>query len=245
MAVRPLPPFYLDFIELVLPYKEQPKRRKRLIAGDWAEYPYTPPEEEPELSDVEEHDLWALAQDVEVFNTDVDKKRKSSRVDFLLSTCVDILDGPISIQDDSWVQDLEGAFPTEHFRVPTHPGIRKVMFLKTRVITHVDDRDWILETATYKEVTMTGITVALQSYKVIWDGVPLLKVLKGDERSSVEYDVRLYEAECAAATGLPFDHHWYSIPVTVREHMIAARLARVAIDNLAKEQAVERAKSKR
>lgn len=244
VAVRPLPTYYLDFIEGVLPYTPLPKRKVQLLAGDVVEYDYTPDEIEPSETD-EYYDLWHKTYSAKAHNKEIDKQRALLRVDFLLSTCVDIVSGPKDISKDDWVHDLEAAFFDRGFRVPPHPGVRKLMFLKAFVITDAADRDWIIQSATYPDVTMTGIATALIGFKVMWDGVPLTDVLSGNKKSSTQYDIRFYEAEAAQRFSMPFDDSWYSLPVIVREHMIAFYLAKTAIENLQTQQSLERAKSKK
>ena len=70
------------------------------------------------------------------------------------------------------------------------------------------------------------------TFEIKWDDVPLLEVLKGDERSKLDHKPRLLEAETAMSMGIPFDHRWYTIPVNTRAQMIASKLARISIDNL-------------
>lgn len=71
-------------------------------------------------------------------------------------------------------------------------------------------------------------------FGIRWEGEELLRVLaSGEDDGQVIADgVRFAEAETAISLGIPFDEHWYSIPVNTREQMIAARLARTAISNL-------------
>jgi hypothetical protein len=46
----------------------------------------------------------------------------------------------------------------------------------------------------------------------------------------------MFEMESAKEYGIPFDEHWYSIPLYTREIMIAGRLGRHWIDMLNEEE---------
>lgn len=81
-------------------------------------------------------------------------------------------------------------------------------------------------------------------FRIEWEHEPLFAILAEDKSiSDVFVDgVRFLEAEAAMDMGIPFDEHWYSIDVTAREHMIATRIARVAITNLQTKKARARAR---
>jgi len=53
-----------------------------------------------------------------------------------------------------------------------------------------------------------------------------------DSHNPASFDVRLLEAETAQQYGIAFDSNWYAIPVKSREYMVAARIARLWLDNL-------------
>lgn len=228
---------------MVLPHPPLPKRRVVLAAGDVAEYDYVMPDVEPPSGD-EDYPLYIKTVAAKQSRTDIDKQRHVARTDFLLSMCVNVKDGPISITDESWVQSLEAAFVDYGYRLSKHPGARKLAFIKYVVITSKEDRDWILESATYAEVSMPGIASAMIGYKTMWNDIPLTDILGQDNsKGNVQFDVRYYEADAAEAHGLALDDTWYSLPVVVREHMIALRLIRTAVENLSTRQAIENAKS--
>jgi len=48
------------------------------------------------------------------------------------------------------------------------------------------------------------------------------------------------EAEAAKDYGIPFDYHWYELPVRTREVMIAAKMGKTWLDNLQEEEIVRR-----
>lgn len=68
----------------------------------------------------------------------------------------------------------------------------------------------------------------------MWDDLTLTEILiqDGEKKSKLDHSIRLYEVETALSLGIPYDWRWYSIDKKVREHMIAARLARISIDNI-------------
>jgi len=70
-----------------------------------------------------------------------------------------------------------------------------------------------------------------RDFKILWADQPLLDVLVGGTYS-LDHAPRLYESETATAMGIPLDYRWYSIGKETREQHIAARLARISIDNL-------------
>ena len=53
-----------------------------------------------------------------------------------------------------------------------------------------------------------------------------------DSGGKLDHEPRLYEVEMAAQMGIPFDHHWYSMPKEAREQLIAGKLARISIENV-------------
>lgn len=69
-------------------------------------------------------------------------------------------------------------------------------------------------------------------FGIKWDDIPLLEVIYKDKKSKLDHGPRLLEAETAMGMGIPFDHRWYTIPVSAREQMIASRMARTSVDNL-------------
>ena len=60
---------------------------------------------------------------------------------------------------------------------------------------------------------------------------------QSDREETVGYDFRFVEAETAEVYKIPFDEHWYNMPLKTRTNMIAVRLARQFIDNLQAETA--------
>lgn len=76
-------------------------------------------------------------------------------------------------------------------------------------------------------------------FRLTWGDESLFDVLGGGE-DRLDHEPRLYAAETATSMGIPFDHRWYSIPKEVREQHIAARLARISIDNMILKEATKR-----
>lgn len=161
VRIRPLPPYYKDLIDDTIPLPEYPVRIITLASGDVVEWPYEPKEEhaDPEHEDYELYVKWKSTDD-EVAR--LEKIRKKSRMDFLLSSCVDVVDGPYDVDDIEWAQRLEAAF--EDWSVPTHPGRKYLIFLKTQVITDADEMELIVSLSTAAEVTMQGILSALRGF---------------------------------------------------------------------------------
>jgi len=165
ISVTPLPPYYMDVIKRAIPEKEYPERKITNAFGDTFTVPYILPKEEPSISDRSEYDLYWEWKSVEHYNKQVERKRQLSKENFLLSMCVDVVDGPIDIESDEWQQRLEAPFVSEGFTMPTHPGVRLILFLKAIVITKPEEKEWILSKATYQEVTMQDIGDALLGFQ--------------------------------------------------------------------------------
>lgn len=165
ISVTPLPPYYMDVIKRMLPEREYPERKFKNAFGDEFTISYTLPKEEPTVSDRYEYDLYWEWKSVEHHNKGVEAKRKAARENFLLSMCVDVVDGPFTINSEEWVQRLEAPFAGENFKMPTHPGVKLLLFLKAVVITRPEEKEWILNKAVYQEVTMQDIGDALHGFR--------------------------------------------------------------------------------
>ena len=163
ISVQPLPPYYTDFINDELPLQKYPKRKLTLAGGDVLEIDYKPPEEPVDAANTEEYELYVLWHSVDASNKEIAAKRDRAKRDFLLASCVTIDDGPISVEDDSWLQNLETAF--DKFAISKHAGKRRVLFLKACVIRTLTEYEAIIKSALYPEVTMQGITNALHSFR--------------------------------------------------------------------------------
>jgi hypothetical protein len=162
IRVKPLPPYYVDLIEDVLPLPEFPTRKLVLAAGDVAEWPYEPKDEAADPGH-EDYSLYMKWKSVERERESITKKRDKARKDFLISNCVVVDDGPIDFQGDDWVNKVEAAF--EDYEVPAHYGKRLLVFLKTQVISTPDELELILGFALQQEATMQGIVHALQGFQ--------------------------------------------------------------------------------
>lgn len=163
VTVKPLPPYYLDFIDEAYSIKEYPDRELTLAGGDILKIDYTPPEEAPDASDTAEYELYVMWHAIDKYNTKMKQLRDKLRRDFLLSTCVTVESGPISIDDDSWIINIEGALPD--YEAPTHDGERRLAFMKAVVVRTQDDLQLIVRSAMFPEVTMQGIEHALQGFQ--------------------------------------------------------------------------------
>lgn len=162
VRVRPMPPYYLDVVDDAMPLPEYPKRSITLVAGDVIYVDYTPPEQAPN-ADHEDYDLYMRWLAIDQARRDIGAARKRARMDFLLSTCVDILKGPLDYRNPGWIPKVEAAFPD--YQVPEHKGKRLLIFLKTFVISSPDWMEIILRSALAEEATMQGITTALRGFQ--------------------------------------------------------------------------------
>lgn len=164
ISVVPMPPYYMDVIDNVYTKKQYPKRVYTNTAGDSFTLDYQPPETLSDDADDIDRDLFYEWQHVKQYNKDLDQKKLKAREDFLLSMCVDITDGPVDITDRDWQERVEAVFG-EGFKVPKHPGALRLLFLKAVVITSPDDKEWIIQTALFKEVSMQDISYALHNFR--------------------------------------------------------------------------------
>jgi hypothetical protein len=75
------------------------------------------------------------------------------------------------------------------------------------------------------------------TFKIKFQGQELLELIQQrQEQGDSDFDIRMFEMESAKEYGIPFDEHWYSIPLYTREIMIAGRLGRHWIDMLNEEE---------
>lgn len=234
ISVKPLPPYYMDIIEDAIPLLDYPLRTVRLMAGDVDHWPYKPPSDLPDESDTEEYELYMRWCAADIGNEDRQRKRKRAKRDLLLSLCVTIDDGPSSVDDQDWVHRVEGAF--EDFKVPTHVGQRRLVFLKSQVILEISEFEMIAGLATYAEISMQGVSSAMEGFGLRWDGKPLLEAIVG-AKGKLEHNMRLWEAKTAAASDIPFDENWYKLPIITREQMVAVYMSDALIESLAMDDA--------
>jgi len=164
VLVKPLPPYYLDFIEEQIPLLKYPSRKLKLLGGDTIEVEYILPESMPSADNSEDYELYINYKATELKNKELEQERYRAKTDFLLSNCVVIQeDGPIDYKSDDWVTKLEASF--ENYKVPTHPGKRMLAFLKSNVILKPEERDIIVSTSCYQEVNLQGIIDALLGFR--------------------------------------------------------------------------------
>jgi hypothetical protein len=163
ILVKPLPPYYLDFIDEQLPLQKHPNRKLKLASGETIDIEYLLPESVPEESNIEEYELYIAYKAAEARNVELDKLRDRMRSDFLISNCVRIIDGPIDFNSEDWVTRVEAAHP--NYKVPVHPGRRLLAFMKSNVILHAEERSAIVETACFQEVNLQGIIDALCGFQ--------------------------------------------------------------------------------
>jgi hypothetical protein len=165
LAIVPLPPYYLDVIGDIYPLLELPRWEIPLMAGDIMTKEYEVPETPPDEF-AEDYELYLRTMDVKYRNEQVEKQRFRAKKDMLLSMCVHIIDGPESIDDQKWKDDVEAPFMEtgKALKVPTHSGAQKLLFLKMIVIRDLEDSRNIQQLATFQEVSIQGIGSALDSF---------------------------------------------------------------------------------
>ena len=166
LFIKPLPPYYKDLIDQEFPLPKYPRRKIELLSGDMVDWPYEPPEEEltKEHEDFDLYVRWHFAHEtIENIKT----VKKLARIDYLLSMCVDIVDGKYNVEDTEWADRLEAAFTD--FKVPSHYGRRYLLFLKHIVIITTEEMNMVVQLCTSPEVAMKGILNALEGFQNIME----------------------------------------------------------------------------
>jgi len=159
--VKPLPPYYNDFIEDALPLVSLPKRTLHLKAGDEVQVEYIEPEEFP--TDAEEQELYLLYKTAVKDNEEIERKRSRTKINFLLINCIEIVDGPVQEGDSSWSDRVQQSLPG--YKLPVDPGLLHVAFLKSQVITTQLELDTVLSICFHPEVNIQGIVNALSHFQ--------------------------------------------------------------------------------
>ncbi|KKN38125.1 hypothetical protein LCGC14_0756470 [marine sediment metagenome] len=163
LEITPLPPYYMDIIDDVYPYKEYPKRNIELLAGDVITEDYELPDEKPDEDD-EDYPLWLKHKETESYNAKLDDTIVRVRRDLLLSLCVTVKDGPINIEDQQWIDKVEAPFKGD-YTIPEDPGLRRLVFIKYMALAHMTDADNVIQQAMFQEVTLQGIGQALDGFQ--------------------------------------------------------------------------------
>lgn len=161
--MKPLPPYYLDFIDDQIPLLKYPTRKLKLVSGDTVDLEYIPPDTVPSEENAEDYELYMKYKVTQKQNEDLQKLRTRARSDFLLSNCVSIVSGPVNYEEEDWVIKLEASF--KNYKVPTHPGKRMLAFLKSNVIISTTEQETIVSTACFQEVNLQGIIDALRGFQ--------------------------------------------------------------------------------
>jgi len=163
VAVTPLPPYYIDWVDDAFPLPKMPMRKMKLLSGDEVEYDYIPPTTPPDETNQEEFGLYLQYREY-LRNLEINSKgRERARRDFLISNCVKIVSGPVDIDKDEWEELVEAPF--DNYVVPKHPGKRLLAFMKAVVIHSVPDYQAVIQIALYQEVQMKSILDALSSFR--------------------------------------------------------------------------------
>jgi len=163
IKVSPLTPYYLDFLDIVYPFKEHPKRQIKLAAGDVYETPFEPDENTSYTPDHEDYEYYIKYIATDAYNADLEVTRARVREDYLLSTCVSVVDGPYDHTDANWKSRMEAAFDELNWRVPKHDGALRLIFIKSIMRTQ-EERATVLDTALLREVSEQELSFALNMF---------------------------------------------------------------------------------
>ena len=158
VRVRGLGPFSFSHIADKYPILPPVTRHIELATGDDGEWPYDPPEQEPDKEDLEEWELWVRAQSVTYTNAANKAKADRERVEFFKLNCVDVTKTPYpslfvwTVNVYKWLRRLFG------HPVLSVPGRKRYLtFLDIEVIRSTDDWQWMQTAAYVPEVTLEGI----------------------------------------------------------------------------------------
>jgi len=173
LKVGRLPPFMFDLLErddikdtgpMIIKVKllsiNKPEAN---LTQDW---PYEPPTDDEgnilKLDRDESPQAWVYYQQWRLHEKDRQDRaqlRSQERWNLLMVNSVEILDGPIDIDEDSWLEPLLYLISD-----PKSVGERKLVFFKTKVITGKSTKDVINKLAFVEEVTVEGLKLAFDSF---------------------------------------------------------------------------------
>lgn len=163
ITITPMSPYYMDVIELAYKLKPAPQRRITLAGGDVYEFPFEP-EDRVYVEGEDDYELWIQHKAVVAYNDNIASVRNRAREDFLLSTCVVVDDGPYTL-DDVWRTNIEASLRENGWRMPVHIGEQRLLFLKTAVIRSAAERELVVKTCLYMEVTEPELSLALSMFR--------------------------------------------------------------------------------
>lgn len=161
IVVKPLPPYYNDFIEDALPFVALPRRILHLKSGDEIEVEYIEPKEFPEETD--EQELYLRYKTAIKANEEIEKQRGRTKINFLLNNCIDVVSGPVEEGSVFWKAKLQQSLP--NYKLPDDPGLLHVAYIKSQVITTQKELDAVLTACFYPEVDIQGIINALAHFQ--------------------------------------------------------------------------------
>lgn len=221
VTVRMLGPYALDPLADMFKDPGPVKRKVTLLAGDIEYWPYTFPEKVPDKdNDPEEYELYMRYINRNMERQELREKFARARRDFLLLNCVTVDDGPISIEDDGWLDDLLAA----GIPAPESDGERKLLFLKTQVIRTTAGYEDIIRNALAQEVSMEDVLHAMDNLGVEWDGMSMREASKLLTNGRSKHSTRVWEIRAADAAGMGLEE-WYSLPLYERALRVASSLA--------------------
>jgi len=159
VRIRGLGPFSFSHVTLKYPQLPPVVRIIELATGDTGEWPYDPPEQEPDREeDPEEWELWARWKSTEYENAQNKTQADRERVEFFKLNCIDVIKTPYpsllvwTVNAYKWLQRLFGR------PVLSVPGRKRYLrFLDVEVIRNADDWQWMQTAAYVPEVTLDGI----------------------------------------------------------------------------------------
>ena len=173
LKVGRLPPFMFELLEredikdtgpFIIKLKLLPKLNPD--GNAYQDWPYEPPTDsdgkifEPDREEAQQ--AWVYYQQWRLHEKDrVERSimRSHERWNLLLVNSIDIIDGPIDINDDGWLEPLLYLVSD-----PKSVGERKLLFLKTKVITGQSTKDILERLVMVKEVTLEGLKLAFDSF---------------------------------------------------------------------------------
>ena len=133
----------------------------KLLAGDEVTWVYEPPEARPDPdSDREDYELYRNWEMYQRRRGEVAAAFERARRDFVMTNCFEIVDGPVSVEDNGWVERNTSTMPA-----PESYSERLLLFLKTQVITTLMEWELLAQAAIAPEVDMEGIYRAFRSFR--------------------------------------------------------------------------------
>ncbi len=168
IRVRTLGPYALD------PIRDQHRDpgpytyKVKTAAEGEVDFIYEPPKDGPPEPGGDEYDLYMAWQAHERRRLVIGQNFERAAREFMMLNCIDIVDGPVSVDDEDWLRRLEGRVDP-----PVTWADRLLLFMQTRVFA-VPVEEWfgLKEMLVAPEVDMESIFNALRRFRTDlgWDG---------------------------------------------------------------------------